>query len=133
MGSVVPSTNKMPADRPTPNLADEKPLSWFPAKLAPLSNLLQLHLTGLDYDVFKSLKAPRLASLTIEDFDTSSGEPLLEALRQKGVFDRLRELRVSESPSGWTEEREGIEQWCAEKSCRLEASWKMRRLDRRWW
>ncbi|ORY79354.1 hypothetical protein BCR35DRAFT_304786 [Leucosporidium creatinivorum] len=114
---------------------NEKPLSWFPSKPVPLSNLLRLHLTGLDYDsnLFKSLKAPRLASLTIEDYDTTSGEPLLKALREKELFDGLRELRVSESTSGWKEEREDIEQWCAEKSCRLEASWKLRRLERRWW
>lgn len=115
-------------------LAGEIPLSWFPLHPITMPSFLHLHLTGLSYSpsFFKSLRAPHLRSLTIEDFDSASGEPLLASLRDKELFTQLRELRVVEHESGWAELREEIEQWCAEREVKLVASWKMRRLDRRW-
>lgn len=89
----------------------EKPLDWFPApsRSFALADLHHLHLTGLTYSpaFFHSLKAPRLTSLTLEDYDTPSGEPLLASLREKGLFEGLQKLRVAEFYGGWLASREG--------------------------
>ena len=133
MSTVLAITIRLELIADDPSAGDTS-LSWFPLRPVAIPSLRKLHLTGVSYDAafFQSLGAPHLASLTIEDYDCASGQPLVSALREKRLFDHLRELRVVEHESGWGEEREAIEEWCAEKGVKLQASWRMLRLDRRW-
>lgn len=82
-----------------------------------------------------------LVSLTVEDFDTLTLDPLVEAL---ALTRNVEQLDVAVSREGemaavdearWREEREKIERWCEEPkgkcglSTRLRASWRMVKIE----
>ncbi|GAA5873528.1 hypothetical protein JCM1840_005954 [Sporobolomyces johnsonii] len=121
--------------------------SWFPSCPTSFPRLRHLHLTGLPSlspSFFKSivhLPSPsQLHRLTLEDFDSLSPRPLLEALYEVPALQRLRLLEVAlrrevdareEDREGWEEGTGAVERWCEGEGrhrgakTRLRASWRM--------
>ncbi|KAI5481673.1 hypothetical protein MNV49_002899 [Pseudohyphozyma bogoriensis] len=116
----------------------ETPLAWFPdlKTVIALPNLQTLHLSGVPHysAVLTALKCTKLASLTIEDFDTLPSMVLREMLASPSLK-KLSELRYAKSGE-WEfeeEEREKVEEDCRRRGVRLVPSWELRRFERSWW
>ncbi|GAA5924024.1 hypothetical protein JCM1841_001830 [Sporobolomyces salmonicolor] len=124
--------------------------SWFPPCPASFPHLSHLQLTGLPSlspAFFKSTvhlpAASQLHRLTLEDFDSLSTRPLLEALQEVPALQGLRLLEVAlgreadareEDREGWEEGTRAVERWCEGEgrhrgaNTRLRASWRMAKL-----
>ncbi|GAA5966848.1 hypothetical protein JCM21900_001173 [Sporobolomyces salmonicolor] len=120
--------------------------SWFPPCPASFPHLSHLQLTGLPSlspAFFRSTvhlpAASQLHRLTLEDFDSLSTRPLLEALQGVPALQGLRLLEVAlgreadareEDREGWGEGTQAVERWCEGEgrhrgaSTRLRASWR---------
>ncbi|EGU12643.1 Proteophosphoglycan ppg4 [Rhodotorula toruloides ATCC 204091] len=135
------------------------PLDWFPLRPTSFPRLRNLHLTGLacpSPSFFTqrltlpspaddaSSDWPSLHSLTIEDFDSPSPSPLVEALETVPALSRLEVLRVAfamestaagEDVAMWQEGRKAIEGWCkgekreTGRRTRLVAGWQVVRVE----
>ncbi|BGO90183.1 hypothetical protein NBRC10512_002576 [Rhodotorula toruloides] len=114
----------------------ESPLDWFPSRATSFPRLRFIHLTGLSCpspSFFTqrlmvpspandaSPKSSGLRSLTIEDFDSPTALPLVEALKTVPALSRLVEIRVAfamenmaagKDAEAWKEGKEAIEAWC---------------------
>ncbi|GAA6031715.1 hypothetical protein JCM8097_001949 [Rhodosporidiobolus ruineniae] len=122
-------------------------LDWFPSRPPAYPCLKHLHLTGLPlffltlFTSTTSVPSTRpLSSLTVEDFDSLSARPLIDALTSSAVFGRLEELRVAfarevemgkREGEAWEKEMKEVEGWCAGegrkdgRETRLMAGWQM--------
>lgn len=121
---------------PCPPATGESPLDWFPSRATSFPRLRFIHLTGLSCpspSFFTqrlmvpspandaSPKSSGLRSLTIEDFDSPTALPLVEALKTVPALSRLVEIRVAfamenmaagKDAEAWKEGKEAIEAWC---------------------
>ncbi|GAA5942512.1 hypothetical protein JCM3775_000245 [Rhodotorula graminis] len=130
---------------------------WFPSTATRFPRLERLHLTGvaLPSRAFFShtlvvgepeaagsaqpaAAASGLRSLTVEDFDARSLEPLLEALRATPSLQRLETLAVAcaraaemgrAGEGAWADEQGEVERWCEERGTKLVAGWKLVRVE----
>ncbi|GAA5851052.1 hypothetical protein JCM9279_005270 [Rhodotorula babjevae] len=132
-------------------------MGWFPSTATRFPRLERLHLTGvaLPSPAFfantlvvvgpaaaRSSASPpssaQLCSLTVEDFDAPSLEPLLGALRATPSLQQLDTLAVAcaraaemgrAGEGAWEDEQREVERWCEERGTKLLAGWKLVRVE----
>ncbi|GAA5884726.1 hypothetical protein JCM6882_005368 [Rhodosporidiobolus microsporus] len=116
-------------------------LEWFPTRATTFPHLQHLSLTGLPLPCLSfftqtlALPSPH-RTLTLEDFDALSAQPLIDALHAvpalRGLEDLNvafgREVEMARREGGvWEKECEEVERWCEAEGrrTRLKACWKM--------
>lgn len=141
------------------DVTGDGPLDWFPSRPTSFPRLRKLRLTGLalpsraffthrvtlPFPASDSLSdSPYLRSLTVEDFDSPSAGPLVEALETVAALSRLEQLRVAfakeretsvNRDDDWVGAKRAIEAWCegeqreSGRRTRLVAGWRVVKVE----